>query len=305
MRPLRERLWDIVGAPQGTFWDVVRLPMGRPWNIVGLLMRGPRNIVWLPMGRFWAARGSIMRLSMRRPSVVRRLIVGWSMRRPVVGWMMRWMVRRGEAADGDTMVWSSPVRGPRMWVRARVRVCTVPLSRFVTTSVVTMLAVTMVVMVVAVPTRDLMVNLAKSTAHLVVNGLEDAFPALAGSDAVYKIGAVSSDGLPLLLNQMFEESQLPDHMAELSELQLKLIIRILGVIDWLPVKWLLIEGSKCFWTRMLIGISPANGDMLHLRDADLRKLHNEPERLVTWHGQVNDAGDKKIQKLKLSSVRRT
>jgi hypothetical protein len=266
MRPRREKLWDIVGAPLGTFWDVVRLPMGRPWNIV-----------WLPMGRFWAARGTIMRLSMRRPSVMRRLIVGWSMRRPVVGWMMRWMVR-GEAADRDTMVGSSPVRWARTWVRARVRVRMVPLSEFVTTSVVTMLAVTMVVMVAAAPTTDLMVNLAKSTAHFVVNSLEDAFPALTGSDAVYKIGAVSSDGLPLLVNQMFEESQLHDHMAELSELQLKLIIRILGVVDWLPVEWLLIEGSKCFWTRMLIGISPANGDTLHVRDADLRKLHNEPER---------------------------
>ena len=174
-------------------------------NLTPFLLAGPSVCwdVWLAyiekskMILVIERRLSIVRRSVARPLCIRRLwvlrgfAVRVSMRRPVV--------RRRETTDWNAVVWSSPVR------RTRMRMIT--LSRLVTTGVVTMLAMLVVAMMV-VSAMKLLVNLTEPTANLVVNGLEDAFHVVAGSNAVYKLGAVPSDSFSLLLNHMFECSQL-------------------------------------------------------------------------------------------------
>lgn len=155
------------------------------------------------LNRLWKAVRPIMRLSRVRPimrlSMV-RAIMGLSMRRST----MWWVVRRGEATDWERVVWSSPVGWAWVWV------CVISFSVFVvTTSMVAMRMVAMLSLAVmampSVPSMNLLEDLASCTANLMMNSLEDALQAIAVSDPGLTVeGAMLSDGLPFLGNQILE-----------------------------------------------------------------------------------------------------
>lgn len=278
--------------------------LGRSGNQVFLIGGMAICISWMVgVGGFvvlWGTMGTIVRLTM-----VRRVVVGLSMRRTAMGRVRRRVMR--ETTYGETVVRSSPMRWAWMWVRMVALLMLV-----VTTIVVAVLSFavvewvlepamllvwfptlgTLITLITLVVPLNLAIDLPSCTANLATQAFEYASPAIAVSYPLPGVvGGIPIDSGFFFSYQILELLKLRDHPVEVGELFFHTGSRVIII----PV-----HRSKRIRRRHHIrGTRQIGVDEEDLRCASLSKNYREAQLLHIPHGRAIDGINHKLEALQL------